>query len=152
MRAVVDTNVLIAANGRNTHADLGTIANCSVVLADIQRGAHLLLDDAHDLILREYKNYCHFSGQPGVADRFFLWYIRARFTPTSVARISLSDPNDVAVDLPAELHAFDKSDHKWVAVYLRGEGDVIYNAMDSDWEEHAGPMRAAGINVVQLRK
>lgn len=150
MRAIVDTNVLIAANQRDTHATLEAAARAANVLFEIQQGLHLLLEDTEGMILDEYKRYCNFSGQPGVADRFFLWFIKARFVPTAVAQIDVGGPNDVTGCLPDYLHTFDKSDHKWVAVYLEGGGEVIFNSLDSDWSEHASNMLRAGINVCEL--
>jgi hypothetical protein len=150
MRAIVDTNVLIAANQRHTHASLEVAARAAVVLLDVQRGVHILLEDTAGMILDEYKRYCHFSGQPGVADRFFLWFVKSRHVDTAVSRVDVGNGDDLLGHLPSYLHSFDKSDHKWVAVYLVGGGEVVFNALDSDWAEHSHNMLRAGINVREL--
>lgn len=150
MRAVVDTNVLIAANQRNTHATVQVAARAAGVLLEIQQGQHILLEDTAQMILEEYKRYCNFNGQPGVADRFFMWFIKSRYVATAVSQVDVGGPRDVTGHLPNYLQAFDKSDHKWVAVYLKGNGEVIFNSLDSDWSEHADNMLRAGINVCEL--
>jgi hypothetical protein len=150
VRAIVDTNVLIAANQRNTHATMAVAARAATVLLDIQQGKHLILQDTAGLILKEYQRYCSFSGQPGAADRFFLWFFRSQHVMSAVERVDIGTESTLIEHLPDYLHGFDKSDHKWVAVYLVGRGDVVYNATDSDWSEHAEGMERAGIYVCEL--
>ena len=69
---VVDVNVPIVANGRETHADLDC-QNASVnALLEIVESGMLVLDDQMQ-ILEEYRGYLSPSGQPGVGDAFMQW-------------------------------------------------------------------------------
>ena len=52
--------------------------------------------------------------------------------------------------MPPSLKGFDRSDHKWVATYLLGSGEVLYNALDSDWRNDAKLISDAGVNVTEL--
>jgi hypothetical protein len=150
VNVVIDANVLIAANRRDTHADLACAAACARVLLDAADG-HVVLEDTSDLAWAEYKNYCNFSGQPGPGDRFFVWFARNRWTPGRVRRVDIGkDHEEMRESLPADLRAFDLSDHKWIAIYMGGDGKVLYNALDSDWSEHADALLKAGINVTEL--
>ena len=67
---VVDTNVAIAANGKDTHADLDCQKACVKELRDICSGKMIALDDA-GWIFDEYKQNLKFAGAPGVGDVFF---------------------------------------------------------------------------------
>jgi len=150
VRVVVDANVLVMANQPAGGPNIDCAAKAAAMLLEAQR-RHVLLEDKSDLCLAEYKRYCSFAGQPGAGDRFFAWYIRTRWTPSKIDRIDIGPDEAAATShLPIGLHALDRSDHKWVAVYLNGSGDALYNAVDSDWREHTAALKTAGVNVVEL--
>jgi hypothetical protein len=90
MRAVIDCNVLIAANRRGTNASLACSAACARQLLE-SSSSDTILEDTSDLILSEYKTYCNFSGQPGAGDRFFYWLIQNRWTPQRVTRVDIME-------------------------------------------------------------
>lgn len=91
------------------------------------------------------------SGQPGAGDRFLLWFMHNRHTPGRVEQVPVGGTEaEVTSRIPNSLHGFDRSDHKWVAIYLEGRGDAVYNATDSDWEEWQTAIQAAGVKVVEL--
>ncbi len=73
MNYVVDTNVAIAANGENTHADIGCQYACVVFLQSLAKhgSRDAVAIDSLELILREYQLHLSYSGQPGVGDMFF---------------------------------------------------------------------------------
>ncbi len=136
MKAVVDTNVLIAANGRDTHATPNCSASSAQLLLRVQQ-EHILVEDTAGMVLSEYKVYCNFDGQPGAGDRFFLWYIRSRWSDRNVARVNIGENAAMVTgSLPAVLRKMDASDHKWIALFKVGDADAIYNATDGDWREH----------------
>lgn len=150
MKFVVDTNVLIAANGRSTHADARLSAAAARFLVELMRSDDQFLEDTVDYVFDEYKNYMQFSGQPGVGDQFFRWYLQSRWDARRVMRVPLNPSSPLTSYVPEPLHSFDPSDHKWIAVYLAGNGDVIVNATDSDWEESRDLLEEHAINVRQL--
>ena len=146
---MIDTNVLIAANRRDTHASLPCAAASARVLLDAQAG--IVLEDTADMVLTEYKRYAHMSGQPGPGDLFLAWFMQNRATPDRVQRVDIgNDQAKVSSLVPAALQGFDRSDHKWVALYLAGSGDVVFNATDSDWAQWSDEMIANGIVVHEI--
>lgn len=150
-RVVVDANVLISANQRGTHVDLSCAASSAVELRRIEQEG-VLLEDTIGLVYSEYKRYCNFSGQPGPGDRFFLWYLRTRWSDNKVKRIEIGkDETEIAQQVPTELRDFDPSDLKWLAVYVAGKGEALLNAADSDYAERADDLQRNGIRVVELR-
>jgi hypothetical protein len=150
MRVVIDCNVLIAANNRGTTASRACSAACARLLLDTVDN-YVLLEDTANLIWEEYKRYCNFSGQPGPGDRFFRWFTQNRWTPGRIERIEIgSDENEIEARIPDSLRDFDRADRKWIATYISGGGQALYNALDSDWSESANALRDEGINVVEL--
>ncbi len=65
----------------------------------------------------------------------------------SCARTLLAE---ITGHLPPGLSNFDRSDRKWIATYILGDGEVLYNALDSDWRNDANAISETGINVVEL--
>ncbi len=149
MRVVIDSNVIIAANRRETTASIQCSAACARRLLDAIEN-DLILEDTADLIWAEYKRAANFSGQPGAGDRFFELFARNRWTPSRVKRVDIgTNDEDVADRIPPGLRTFDRSDQKWIATYIHGDGDVLYNALDSDWSESAEAISDEGIKVVE---
>jgi hypothetical protein len=150
VRVVIDCNVLIAANRRETTASLSCSAACARQLLDTTDN-DVLLEDRTALIWEEYKRYCNFSGQPGPGDRFFLWFVRNRWTPERVHQVDIgADDDEIEAHIPDPLRNFDRSDRKWIVTYMHGAGEALYNALDSDWSESAKELSDAGVNVVEL--
>jgi len=75
MKAIIDTNVLIAANGREC-PQLTPKCQLQTVdyLKDIIRDGTIVIDNKW-LILKEYKNKVNPKGQPGVGDAFLKWVL-----------------------------------------------------------------------------
>lgn len=150
MRVVIDTNVLIAANQRATHATSACAAACAQLLRRAH-GGDVLLEDTANLVFDEYRRYLRPSGQPGPGDWFFRWYLENRWSAARVAQIDVGgDSATVSAHVPIALQSMDRSDHKWIAIYLIGKGQALYNALDSDWSEHARAFRDAAVCVVEL--
>jgi hypothetical protein len=64
---VVDTNVLVAANGASQQANPRCVLSCVELLDRVKSGIILVLDDAWRLI-SEYQGQASSTGQPGVGD------------------------------------------------------------------------------------
>ncbi|MGU3643429.1 hypothetical protein ACLBXX_00555 [Microbacterium sp. C23T] len=141
---------MIAANGRLTHADAHLSAAAARYLVELIGGTDVILEDTIGNVLNEYKNYMQFSGQPGVGDYFFRWYLQNRWDGRRVGRVELDPAQPLTQYLPASLHSFDPSDHKWIAVYIQGSADVIVNATDSDWAESRELLLEHSIKVREL--
>lgn len=160
MKFIIDTNVLIVANGdQSEQATIQCQLNCVRQLNAIRQNHQVVLD-RQELILREYMRDMNFSGQPGMGDFFFKWLFDNRFRSKYVELVSLTpmdnseDGNDF-VEFPTdtELAKFDRSDRKFVAVALaHAEKPPILNATDSDWWEFYEPLTIHGLQIEFLCK
>lgn len=138
--------MLVVANQRSPQASLDCVAACVDYLEEAQSG--VVLFDSNEEAFLEYRAKCSLAGQPGVGDAFLRWFHSARWNPQFGERIEVPPP--ASQHVPQSLAGFDRSDHKWVAIYLLGGGDEVVNAVDSDWSNHATEMQAEGINVREL--
>lgn len=146
---VVDTNVAIAANGRNTHADNQCRLACVEKLQDVVENQVIAVDD-QGAIVGEYSRHLNHSGRPGVGDMFFKHVFNNQYQGARVRRVPvtpLADEGRGFDELPP--NSFDPSDRKFVAVAVAG-GAVVLNATDSDWDEHAALMSSLAVEVHQL--
>lgn len=146
---VVDTNVAVAANGRDTHADDACQLRCIRILEDICAHGVVVLDDS-DGIFKEYCKHLSFSGVPGVGDKFFKHVFDHMYGGTRVWRVStpLSDDERRGFEeLPR--NDLDPSDRKFLAVAVVGRAAIL-SAMDSDWSEQKSLTERLGVPVEQL--
>lgn len=149
MTVVIDTNVLVVANGGHPQAG----ARCQDACIDAllrAREDRVAIDDAQR-ILSEYRTHCAFSGQPGVGDAFFRWLWNQQGNPEKCVAVSIT-PNtgrgfDEFPDDP-RLNAFDPSDRKFAAV-SRAAGDTpaVLNAVDTDWWDARDALAENGVLV-----
>ena len=150
-RIVVDTNVLVVANGNNEQADPECELACVEMLEGATKGKQVVLLDASDLIMDEYEGYCSYSGESGVGDMFFKflhdrqWSQESAIHHVSVQKMTYKEGG--FSNLPP--NRFDNSDRKFLAVAEVGDGRVV-NATDSDWSEHAAFISSIGVLVLEL--
>ena len=146
---VVDTNVALAANGRNTHAKRPCQLACIEKLENICRQQVIVVDDKN-LIFDEYKKSLNFAGAPGVGDKFFKHLFDHGYNKTRVRRVSITPCNDDRfgfTELPE--NDLDKSDRKFLAAALVAQATIL-NATDSDWSEQEALTQSLGVTVQQL--
>ena len=146
---VVDTNVAIAANGRDTHADPSCQLCCVQKIRSVVEGGIVTVDDK-ELIIDEYKNRLNFSGAPGVGDVFFKHVFDHQHLGDRVRRVAVTPCDDEYrgfEELPE--NTFDPSDRKFLAVAV-ASNSVVLNATDSDWGDHQTLMDELGVKVDQL--
>ena len=145
---VVDTNVAIVANGRDTHADNACQLACVDALGSTAT-QKVAIDDG-GLILDEYRKHLNYSGRPGVGDKFFKHVFDNQHQPARVRRVAISRVEDDRrgfSELPP--NKLDPSDRKFLAVAVAGNA-VILNATDSDWDEQARLVEGLEVEVQQL--
>lgn len=152
MRAVVDTNVAIAANGKNTHASLPCQLKCIELLQELSAGgrSHQICLDEGERILGEYRAYLNHSGEPGVGDSFYRFLHDHMYSRDRVMRVSITPVEDETkgfAELPP--NDFDMSDRKFLAVAVKAKAAVV-NAMDTDWHEQADFIAGLGVEVRQI--
>lgn len=154
---IVDTNVLIAANGRETHASVCCQIRCIERLIKLLSSEILLLDSLND-IFDEYKRYCDFSGCPGVGDMFFKEIFQNQARPDKVLTVPISRTGDQNASVrykefpdKKELQGFDPSDQKFVAVGIAfGSKCTVVNAMDGKWENYRQALWAHQLTLEQI--
>ena len=146
---VVDTNVAIAANGRNTHADEKCQLRCIEVLEEICNRRVVVVDD-EGRIFGEYCGRLSFSGVPGVGDKFFKHVFDHMYGEGRVRRVSITSCSDHKrgfKELPE--NDLDPSDRKFLAAALVGCATIL-NATDSDWSEQDALTEHLEVAVCQL--
>lgn len=145
-RRVVDTNVLIVANGRDTNATTACRAAAIEALRQVLRDGRIVVDAA-DAILAEYRRHCEPKGQPGVGDRFFHEVLMRYDGKVERIHLETNEAGDYA-DFPddPDLVGFDRSDRKFAAA-ARKSGAPVLNATDSDWLDFAAALERHGLKV-----
>lgn len=149
MAFVVDTNVAIVANGRQTHADLQCQKLCVEKLRSVVAGEVIAIDD-NGAILQEYKRHLNLSGMPGVGDTFFKHVFNYQYRGDRVRRTPVTPSADDGrgfEELPE--NTLDRADRKFLAVAVVANA-VVLNATDSDWVEHKALTETLGVQVEQL--
>lgn len=152
MNIVIDTNVAIAANGRDTHACLECQMRCIELLeqATAQSSRMSIVLDSLDEIITEYKKHLNYVGQPGLGDAFYKYLHDHMYDAKKITAVEITPNNDLSTgydELP--INSLDKSDRKFLAAALITNGKII-NAVDTDWHEQRDLLNALAVEVDQL--
>lgn len=152
--SIVDTNVLLVANGihDDANAEPGTPCRLSAIdsLVKVMEERTLALDGGRE-ILNEYSRKCSYAGQPGVGDRFFLWAHQNAASLTAVTLTAHPDRGFAEFPDDPALVGFDPDDRVFVATAMAGpQPNRIVNAVDSDYRNHQLALQRAGITVDEL--
>ena len=145
---VVDTNVLVVANGRGTHADEKCHERCVDELEHIVKHCVVVVDCC-DLIVEEYMRHASFRPL-GVGDAFFKHVFNNRFKSSRVRRVRITPTDDDRCgfeELP--VNSLDRADRKFLATAVVGNAPIL-NAADSDWNEQKELTTKVGVEVRQL--
>ena len=147
---VVDTNVLIVAEGGASHVDDECRAAAKDVLSHT-RNRRSLVVDRQWYILREYAAHFEGVGQTGEGAEFYIWAVgRSGAREVDITLHS----HRVFVEFPSDprLERFDRNDRKFVAATVASgvESTELVNAVDSDYSEYRVELRDAGVTVKEL--
>jgi hypothetical protein len=150
---VIDTNVAAVAQGLHQEASSACQISCIEFLIKAQSNGRVSIDEA-GLIASEYIKVLGASGRPGVGRAFVKWLLDNQYDDRRSERVPLTARPDWRLfdQFPDdnELRLFDSDDRKFVAVAVASEFEaVIYNAVDSDYAEHAVAL-GRYVCVVQL--
>ena len=150
MMVVVDTNVVVVANGRSEQASADCVEICGERLEEIMHGEVKLVLDNRWIILGEYMQNLRSSGVD-VGDRFLGWILVNKdercdlvsITPVNGSESEFEEfPDDLALD------NFDPDDRKFIAVAVsHPEKPPILQAVDSQWWDFRNTFRRNGIIV-----
>ncbi|WP_345795921.1 hypothetical protein [Castellaniella sp. MT123] len=149
MKAVIDTNVLLVANGRHEEASEDCVIECVRRLQAMQRSGIVVIDDGHR-ILGEYLHKTCLNPPTGVGDKFLKWLLQHADT----ARVEQVSLNEVAADRFAEFPdaaleaAFDAPDRKFAAVaHAHADKPPIWQAVDCKWLDWWPAMQAKDVHI-----
>lgn len=146
---VIDTNVAISANGKNTHASIPCQLAC-IELLETCKKLHIAIDKA-GLIMNEYARHLSHAGQPGVGDMFFKYLHDNQHHPKNkIHTVGITPSGDAGRgfdELP--MNTLDSSDRKFLATAAVAKA-IIVNATDSDWEEQRELLEELAIGLKQL--
>lgn len=146
---VVDTNVAIVANERETDVDACCRLACVEKLRSVVKCEVVSIDD-QGAILMEYARHLSYAGMPGVGDAFFKHVFNHQYQDDRVRRVAVTPSRDQGrgfEELPD--NSFDPSDRKFLAVAVVARA-VVLNATDSDWAEQKALTDRLGVEVGQL--
>lgn len=149
---VLDTNVLLVANGQHAEVSAACVRRCQRVLRRVQQRGGVVIDDSWRL-LEEYQNKLGSQGE-GPGSRFLRWLIEHSGDPALVQQVRITElyPDCWAEFRDQSLQdRFDAPDRKFVAVAAAHTGlPIIVQASDSKWLDWWPALLQQGIRVAFL--
>lgn len=150
MRAVIDTNVLLVANGQHADVSADCVIECVKRLQAMQRSGVTVIDDGFR-ILGEYQQKTQLLPPKGVGDLFLKWLMRNAGNSARVEQLTLTETAEHCfVEFPdATLELlFDAPDRKFAAVaHAHPEKPPVWQAADCKWLDWWQSLQAKGIAV-----
>jgi hypothetical protein len=141
---IVDTNVILVANGQHENVEPDCVSTCALALQDLMKNGKLALDGGY-LILNEYQNKTQPKKGNRPGDAFVKWALQNSGNPTRCDQVELqahatrkfeSFPDHV------DLQNFDEPDRKFVAVSMaHPDHPEILQAADSKWLDWAPALK-----------
>jgi len=151
MYQVIDTNVLIVANYRESpQASPKCVISCIKWLDRCKKSGVLVIDN-NRLIIREYEKKVNPSGQPGVGDAFLKWILTNQSNPKHCEQVQITQiAEHKFAEFPKSksLEKFDPSDRKFIAVALsHQQKPIIAIAIDRGWNRHQKQLSVYDIQI-----
>ena len=150
---VIDTNVLLVADGQGKHMSEECLIECVTRLERVRTSEQIVLDDGW-FILGEYQNKLDLNGQPTPGNAFVKRLLQEHqridwvtITPTNAEQTTFKEfPLDSALE-----QAFDPADRKFVAASnAHPKKPPILEAADSKWLGWEAQLKVHGIKVEYL--
>jgi hypothetical protein len=150
---VIDTNVLLVADGQGKHMSDACRIECETRLTAVQAGEQTVLDDGWH-ILGEYMHKLNPNQSPTPGSAFVKWLLQRQGMVRHVSWVSISPTNqektkfeEFPKDVPLE-EAFDPADRKFVAAAnAHPDKPPILEAADSKWLGWEANLGVHGIRV-----
>ena len=150
MTVVVDTNVILVANGQHQGVSEACVASCAERLHGIAQNGRIAIDDAYR-ILGEYQNKTDPHVGKRAGDAFLKWLLRNNANPQRCDQVPLVEHAERGFESfpdDARLASFDPPDRKFVAVAAaHGDKPPILQAADSKWLAWNEGLAAHGVKV-----
>lgn len=151
--AVIDTNVLLVANGSHENVSPACQAECVRRLLAQQQSGVTVIDDAYAILL-EYQNKTKPNQPKGVGDAFLKWLLQNQGNAARVHRVTITETApETCLEFPdAALQSqFDAADRKFAAVaYAHSKKPPIWQAADCKWLDWWPTLQQNGVSVVFL--
>lgn len=147
---VVDTNVLLVAEGKHADVSEECVLACVQRLRLITQTEKVVIDDGFRLI-SEYQSKLDLRRGKGAGTAFLKWLMQNQANRRRVERVTLTETSkNCFAEFPVstlETH-FDPSDRKFPAVSnAHPAKPPVLQAVDSKWLRWWPDLAAAGINV-----
>jgi hypothetical protein len=146
---VIDTNVLLVANGSHPDVSPACRAECIKQL-QLQRHRITVIDDGFR-ILSEYQNKTYPNQPKGVGDVFLKWLLQNQRNVKHVHQVKITETeNNKFSEFPnVDLQdSFDPADRKFAAVAnAHPQKADIWQAADCKWIDWWKELNACGIKV-----
>lgn len=150
MKAVIDTNVLLVANGQHAEVSADCVTTCVQRLQAMQQAGVTVVDDGYR-ILGEYQHKTQLNPPKGVGDVFLKWLLRHAGNPGRVEQVPLTETaSDCFVEFPDPVlePAFDAPDRKFAAVAHAHPGKPpVWQAADCKWLDWWPALQVKGVMV-----
>lgn len=150
MTVVVDTNVILVANGQHPDVSGACVAACAARLHGIVQSGRVAIDDGYR-ILEEYQHKTEPHTGKRAGDAFLRWLLRNNANPQRCEQVSIVEHAERGFESFPEddrLASFDPSDRKFVAVAAacRAQPPVL-QATDSKWLAWNEGLAAHGVQI-----
>lgn len=150
MKAVIDTNVLLVANGQHEDVSSSCMVECVSRLEAMMRSGVTVIDDGF-LICGEYLHKTSINPPKGAGDIFLKWLLRESGNPQKVQQVSLTvKAKDNFFEFPDPVLAkkFDAPDRKFAAVAnAHPDKPPIWQSADCKWLDWWPALKSKGISV-----
>lgn len=147
---VIDTNVLLVANGSHPDVSDACREECIKKLLMQQQRGITVIDDGYR-ILSEYQNKTRPNQPKGVGDAFLKWLLQNQRNIKHVHQVSLTETTkDCFVEFPC-IHlqsSFDPPDRKFAAAAnAHPQKPAIWQAADCKWLDWWRELETSGVCV-----
>ena len=148
---VVDTNVLVVAEGKRTGAGALCQKRAAEKPVSVQNNRSLVVDTSMEILRKYQRALTRHEGEPGPSQHFYVWV--ASSGDHKLVQLH-PHPQRGFEAFPADprLETFDRDDRKFVAAAIasgRNETQVV-NAVDSDYSLHRAAFEEAGVSIQEL--
>ena len=147
---IVDTNVILVANGQHDNTSPECVRNCAKNLDDVMRSNRIALDSGYR-ILKEYQNKTNPRKAKGPGDAFVKWALQVCGDQNRCDQVDIHDEYERGFkEFPSDpnLQDFDLSDRKFIAVAItHGHNPTVLQATDSKWVKYESALKSNKISV-----
>ncbi len=157
---ILDTNVIVIANGQTPQASTDCVRRCRERLDLILGGSEKVVLDYGQRILREYRRNLKDERHPrrGRGDLFMQWLRQNQWNEERCSLVHITPLADNGTDFAefpnedAALAAFHKKDRKFIAVALAyqqtfGQTATLLLAIDRGWLNFIDALAAHGVAI-----